>query len=364
MIIKKIVDLRSEASQHIERVVIHATKIIASIEAQAKDIINHLKHFLEICDKKIIEILNLGPICKNNSNSFLEKALMTEGLPGFIDSLTGPNILLKDSGELFTYIPSSLEYSFDNNLPFTVGFPSEYVMTIYPSKKQFTVENLEWHTRILAIDFDKLLITGGGKGINVHNRCYNLNITSGTIYFAPGMKFKRIKHRITWLNNVPCVVGGHDGVRAINNVEILVGDKWIEISPLNIARCYPTAINHKGAIWCIGGVDINDNKLDSIEKYENSLWVILQIKLFEPSFSIGGVCLENSILLYGGRNKNDKALSTAYLIDTDMSIITQMENISTPACFTQTLCHLSAGGIFQYDNHGRLQKIDLKTIIR
>ena len=252
LILSKIVELKNEALENVNRVVNHTAKLTTSIEMQAKEVIDRLRNFMMTCDKKIVEIMNIVTITKKNFYSPLEKALISGRPSNFINTLIGSDIILHESVKAITYIPSLLEHSFQNYSSFTAGFNSESSIIVYPPEKIFPSENTNWLSRILAIDFNLLLITGGCLNKIPHSNCYTLNIESGTISNAPSMNRKRSCHAITWLKGFPYVIGGldEDG-DAGKSSEYLIGDKWIEIAPLNIGRFNFPAVNHKGIIWCL-----------------------------------------------------------------------------------------------------------------
>ena len=362
LIISKLLDLKDQASVNIHSVVIYTTNIIYSIQTQADQAIRNLRSFMNFCDKTIIEISSLDVIQKKIFYKPIEKALITENPQEFIDTLIGSNIILHDIEKVFTYVPSPLEHTFDNYSSYAVGFESENTLSIYPSNKVLTNTNLHWYSRILLIDFEVLLITGGCIDDEMYNNCYTLNLVSGTMNDAPSMKYSRGLHCITWLNGFPCVIGGDDGEAIIKTTEVLVGTEWKEIPSLNIARYSFTAINHNSLVFCLGGKDKQHDKLETIEKFEDNAWKILDLRLFEPSYSIGAMCLENMILMYGGRNKSDENIFRVYALDTKSDVISQVGTIRESVRFSQKSCLLTGGKIFQFPHEDTLYEIKLKMI--
>ena len=216
--------------------------------------------------------------------------------------------------------------------------------------------------RLLSIDFDTLLITGGCIGSIPQSRCISLNINSGNFKDLPRMNVRRKWHAITWLNSFPCVIGGTDGTKTISNAEILVGDEWVEISSLNIARSDFTAVNYKGIIWCFSGFDIDKKILDSVEKFENDCWKIINLRLSQPCNNLGALCLENHILLYGGKTENDAYSDKGYIIDASDNNITECGIINMAASFTSHCLHITEHGLFEYNTKLLHVELDLKKI--
>ena len=64
-------------------------------------------------------------------------------------------------------------------------------------------------------------------------------------------------------------------------------------------RKWLSAICFKGIPWIVGG--FNYNRLDSIEKYENKRWTLIDFRLERPLTSVGLACNEAGILILGGK---------------------------------------------------------------
>ena len=309
-----------------------------------------LECFINDCNNRIIETHNIKAISKKIFYTPLENALISESTQCFIDTLAGSDIVLREFDMLLAYIPSPLNHSFNYYSSFTAAYRSSDRLCIHPSTEIFPPRKFHWTSRILPIDFDTLLIIGGaGEGDIVHNNCISLNINSKVIKDLPNMNAERMWHAITWLNGLPCVIGGHNGTSILKSVEILTGDKWTEISPLNIARRSSTAISNNGIMWCFGGITENKDyelELDTIEKFENDNWKVLEVRLSQPCSCIGALYLENQILLYGGRNTERISLDQAYILDTSDNIILKAGNINQQAEFYCYCLQITSSNLF------------------
>ena len=187
LIICKIFEIKQKACTNIHEVILHSAKLIASIEAQAKVVITNLKSFMAFCDQKMIEISNIYIIPTNIWYSPLEKSLISGEPKVFIDTLMGSDIILREIGMIFRYVPSPLKHSFNYFSSFTAVMVSDNSVRVYPSEKIFDIAISYKYSRMLAIDFNKILITGGGDKY-AHNKCCILNIESGHIENTPSMK--------------------------------------------------------------------------------------------------------------------------------------------------------------------------------
>ena len=119
---------------------------------------------------------------------------------------------------------------------------------------------------------------------------------------------------MAWIANYPAVISGNDGKNQMINVEILKNGVWIEGPSINIPRSSHTSITCHKSAWIIGG--INQNILDSIEKYEENQWKLIKLTSHIPSNYVGIMCIENSLLLLGGINANNKIIDNILFMNT------------------------------------------------
>ena len=362
-IIRRIVEIRNEAHNNIVKALNHTKELIKKIKAQTKEVINNLEHFIKACDNNIIEIQNIKTISKKIFYTPLEKALTSDNTQCFIDTLAGSDIVLRGFELLLIYIPSPLHHSFNYYSSFSADYLTIDTLSIYPSGKILNINKFQWHSRILSIDFDTLLITGGAEEDNLcHNKCISLNINSGDIEVLPEMNSKRRWHAITWQSGFPCVIGGNDGTNILKNVEIFTGDEWTEISPLNTARSSSTAISHNGIMWCFGGVDENQRALDTIERFENDCWQIIGLRLSQPSYSLGVLCLENRILLYGGSDAGNNTLYQVHILDTNERSIFKVGNLNQGAYFVSNCLQIMSSQLVTNITEGLVVELNLQEI--
>ena len=127
---------------------------------------------------------------------------------------------------------------------------------------------------------------------------------------------------MSWIKNYPAVICGNNGNNVnISNVEIFKNNEWIEIEPVNIARGVHSSITFYKSVYVIGGGKFSPDKKqwteNSIEKYSNDAWELLQVKLINPCYFNLLVCFNNNIAIIGGYNLDkDKRNNSVYFLDT------------------------------------------------
>ena len=125
------------------------------------------------------------------------------------------------------------------------------------------------------------------------------DIITETAMALPSLMNARDWHAMAWIDGNPAVIGGQNRKTALNSVEVFRNNEWIGIAPLNIPRASSTAITIQNITWVVGGYNVE--LLNSIEKYQEQRWVIVEIALPIP-LNCPGVCgLGNNLQIFGGR---------------------------------------------------------------
>ena len=96
---------------------------------------------------------------------------------------------------------------------------------------------------------------------------------------------------------------------------------------------------------------------------------MINVKLFNPASTIGVICLENNILMFGGKLDNKQKIFNNYFFDTEkMTIIELLNNGGSFFTFGENQCFISENLIFMYgdnfDNKLERKKIDLDNLFR
>ena len=250
-----------------------------------------------------------------------------------IAKIKSPVISFNKENGLPRYTPSVFPYFLYNFSDLSIHTPEDQKINVYPSKKEINHALISSRMRILNIGNKRILCTGGDPGDEaITSRCFVLNVESEEISEFPCLKYPRRSHSMTWIDRNPAVIGGSSGTDPITGVEMFKNDKWIEMAPINIARCGQTSVCTQQNAWVIGGTN-GDRALDSIEKYGNNSWSVLKLRLNTPISYIGVCSLENNLILFGGANSEEELMKNIFLIDINNLCITDLNEIETPSLF-------------------------------
>ena len=196
------------------------------------------------------------------------------------------------------------------------------------------------------------------------NSTFLLDLINKSIENCPNLLNGRKSHSMTWIDNSVAVIGGSDRTNKLNSVEIFKNKEWVKGSSINIPRVYHTSITCGKTSWVIGG--FAKNELDSIEKYENNEWKLLELKLPTPSFGIGTVCIENYLLLLGG-TMNNAPIDNVFYINTNKLEIKEVNKLEYPACFYYNHTFIDSTGCLTLDNSNSTIKcfsLDMASILK
>ena len=365
VLINKINQIKLEAESSKNSIVLRCRTLISEINEKSYNVIEKLENFINLCSKIIADIHYFQSIPSNQIYNPLTSALLSGNISNLIQKMHPPKISFFDSSEWFSYIPSTFPHYLYNFSDFTAGFIWNNKLIISPLSIEITNAEYDWSSKILLLDNNKILITGGGNPLT--NECFELNFKSQVLRKISPLKSSRYWHTNSWINNMPAVIGGFNKTCAMKSVEIYNGHNWTEINSLNQPRYFATAVACFKATWIVGGENVN--KLDSIEKFENNSWTLINVKLFNPARTIGVICLENNILMFGGKLDNKQKIFNNYFFDTEkMTIIELLNNGESFFTFGENQCFISENLIFMYgdnfDNKLERKKIDLDNLFR
>ena len=137
---------------------------------------------------------------------------------------------------------------------------------------------------------------------------------------------------MAWIEGSPAVIGGQSMNKDISSVEVLKAGEWIEVSPINIPRDSHVSVTIPQGVWTMGGL-LNKKRLNSIEKYENKAWSVINLVLPMPWSDIGVCSLENNLLLFGGKTPNNIITDMVIYINTETLSITRLTPLEIPVLF-------------------------------
>ena len=329
-LIQKIFQVQSDAREKTKEMLNDLSKEIIRIQEKSKCSLENLNMFIKTCDGVIQEIYSIDEIPYKNIPSPLEFILLSDDISSLITKIAPPNITYSNS--LPYYTPSIFPHFLYNHSDLSIDFPSEKVIYSHPALKEISNKRLHWASRFLNIGNQRLLFTGGKISEDIQsNYCFILDVSTEEITECPPLQNARIWHSMAWVGGNPAVIGGNSISKEIESVEVLTAGKWVELSPINIPRSAHTSLNTQQEVWTIGGFR-NENILDSIEKYQNNAWSIINLRLPTPLGNIGMCSLENNLLLFGGYNY-DNVDSSIYINNKTLSI-SNLNRIQNPLRFT------------------------------
>ncbi len=168
----------------------------------------------------------------------------------------------------------------------------------------------------IAIDNDRILITGGGSPPQA--LAWILTVSTTTLVRDSKMLSPRNAHAITRCASRVYVLGGFSGKERLNTVEMYVqadegsswNSTWVKRAPMKHRRHYLAACTvAESLIYVFGGFfGGSDSEInESIERYcpHENAWNLLTIRLKNPLWACVAVPLdENNIIIIGGKNKN------------------------------------------------------------
>ena len=101
--------------------------------------------------------------------------------------------------------------------------------------------------------------------------------------------------------------------------------------------------------------------LDSIEKFEGNQWQLLSLNLIIPSSHVGLMCIENGILLLGGKTIGQKLIDNIFYIDTIKLEVKEKSKLSCDDYFkfNHVFTDLSKNLIAGCNNCGNFECFDL-----
>ena len=360
-LINFLLQVKSKALAQKSLVIATSHKYITQIIQEADSVLKNLQNFIVQCESLIKNIIDTKFIQKKDFYTPIENALLSYNIDNFLSKISSPSLTISKISKIspiFEYFPTFFLFSFYNYSDLAIEYLEKHKITVFPSKNDWENEKFEWNSRCLPLAGRKIFITGGEESSPI-NKSYVINIETQEITIMPNIKKNRCWHAMTWIEGRPAVIAGYDGHKCIDFVEIYENNQWIMHSSIVEPRKWLSAICFKGIPWIVGG--FNYNRLDSIEKYENKRWTLIDLRLERPLTSVGLACNEAGILILGGKIDEDRNSSDVYLFDTKNYWIKKIFELKSSVFFTQNLCYTKNEKIFicGQDDQDRLGKFSL-----
>lgn len=194
---------------------------------------------------------------------------------------------------------------------YVVAFTARHKLRVYNLDTETVTywesKNINWTGRACVVRADVLIFTGG----NTHpNSAFEFDLAVGKETQLEYMKKGRMWHGVCALGEAVYAVGGREetGGRPQASTEVLESQTWRELPPLNTPRESMTLLSHLQAVLAFGGFD-GDQRLTTIEKYENEGWTVLSVRLPAPRQMPGVLLSASKALVVGGQDSQEDQTS-------------------------------------------------------
>lgn len=285
--------------------------IAETIEFQKKvflrtqQVVSEMQDFIKICKDFKIRVLSIETIAKKEFYNQFESILLGQSNKIF-KSIEGP-VLALPSFEIS--ITPSLFPDILNHYN-EIGFISDATLYYSEGKKQFQSKLLKDSSRMLYLNKEKLLITGGVSDRKV----YIFNIISNALQEINCLTEPRHAHTMAWVNGYPAVISGAKNSGITCSVEILRNGKWDRISDINIGRTYLSSCNYAEKTFLIGGKNWKGTHEEKIEMWEKNTWKELEILAPGLLRLCGANWTGTKLMIFGGiMIVNEKASKSSYV---------------------------------------------------
>ena len=170
-----------------------------------------------------------------------------------------------------------------------------------------------------------------GGGLPPYNQCFIVNTIDLETQIIKSLNIGRIKHGLVTMCGEIYAIGGisNDFLRS---VEKFNGNAWEEIAPLNYSRVQPTSCTVNQEIYVISG----NIESKSIEKYKESVWIIIHFQFPVALRRVGVACCGKNLFIAGGNLltlKSECNYKRAWKIDCNKNEIEELDNLPIYDCF-------------------------------
>ena len=207
----------------------------------------------------------------------------------------------------------------------------EYDISTKTFKNVATMKNYRHSFGICVFNKTEVLVAGGRGDYNmVINSCLLFNTNTKTFKEVGNMNTKRCGHVLVNVDETIYSIGGlDDNNEELNTIEIFdpVTEQWKTSDvKLHIERYYHQAVAHKHFIYIIGGTHRYE---DTIEKYNllTGQITILDCKLRIPRdcFAVGKI--DSDVYIFGGENGYCESTASCEIFNLETEEIREGENL-------------------------------------
>ncbi|OMJ85692.1 hypothetical protein SteCoe_12965 [Stentor coeruleus] len=304
--------------------------------------------FLDLCSRKIEEINIRRHVKHRKIQSPLEWALNSLEIKSHLSQFSMPH-LQSSTDPIPSFIPSNFIHLLSNFSSICGAFKDKNTMFMYPLGKEIKNKILTHGARCMQISPYDIIVTGGFK--NLANSAFAINLIRSSYEKLPPLNIGRKFHSISYLDGHLAVIGGSEEPstadkgeeRQLVSVEVFKRSVWMEGPRLNMPKSCASALNLGKITWIIGGW--NGSALNTIEKYENKAWCIIDLHLPMPIRSLSLVGLGTNILLLGGKLSGGGDVAAVTYFDTKNMKLLQKVKMNISASFPEQMVCLEENTI-------------------
>ncbi|OMJ74112.1 hypothetical protein SteCoe_27032 [Stentor coeruleus] len=321
------------------------------------------------------------PIGINNGTSLFSNPnlISNTGLSLFSNSNTGPlaptynnlspafnipNSDQKASGLFSQLNPKATPALVDVFTTFSVINTDGTLTFINPQTKavcDLPIPYIKKSSRMLQTE-EGILVTGGS------GYAYQAFIITKDLEIKPivSLTHPRFWHCTGYIQGYPAVAVGTEKSRQpkvfVNTVEIYKNGQWYDLPSTNINRASAAMITNNNYTYLCGGVvtDGNyNNIINTIERFENNSWVILNICL--PDNILSPACYfrsDNEIAFFGGEKAGKVYSDRIFAINVDNGDVNEMGKLSKKTKFTYAQIKKNNGIFYLCDFEGTVLEAD------
>ncbi|OMJ68500.1 hypothetical protein SteCoe_34023 [Stentor coeruleus] len=319
---------------------------IVQLEKKIDSTLADINNSLKICIQQIKKISKIKYVRKKKFSCHLEWALYSEDIDFFLGQVTLPSLAQNDY--MIEFIPSNFLYVFNNYKTISLKHKENAGIFLIPQDFVFNDLNYKISSRALQISYSELLITGGSGEYSRSAKI--LNIATRNIESLPSLNIGRKFHTLTFIDGFPAVLGGafevspssEKNLKQLKSVEVFKNNEWQRISDLNLERSCISAVYTGKYTWAFGGFGFST--LDSIEKFVNGKWILLEISLPFPVRSSLTYALGDNILIIGGKISGGKDTNSVLYFNPNSEQFIAVRSLQFENNFPQNCFYLENGG--------------------
>lgn len=292
--------LQKEINENAERKFTEIYNLLNELPERFRSLVDEKIDFLEKQLKELKDIQSfvesLAIITAKNFFTPLEKAMIEPDFMLDLVNLISPaEVIFKKIRleRILTVIPSNLSHIF-SHYNYLTDLQEGAIRLKSPDDEKLSKISLglQESSKILKVSQSSLLITGGEDREKL---AFQLDFKSLQRFNVPILNLSRKFHAMAWIDGLPAVIGGNDGMVDMDSVEVLNGNKWeIRREGMKNRRKQFVVTNHFEKVFVAGGGP-------NAEVYSQGTWeeIVINSPLEEGHLAM--FYSNQRLLLFGGR---------------------------------------------------------------